>query len=121
MKKLRLYGEKKIFLWFKSKRFIADVYVQDGKVVVDSKNSQIKRELLKEIDERIKADLIYRGRGIWEEKDGKRIHYDVLEPQRPGDIYFLETLLNGYSAFWGEKTFGGYTISDIFSKIIEEK
>jgi len=120
MKKLKLYGKKKIFLGFRLKGFVADVYVHDGKVLVYSKNRKLRDELQKEINERIEKDLIYRGRGIWEEKDGKRIHYDILETQRPKDTYFLETLLKGYSAFWNEKTFGGYVILNTFSKI-EEK
>jgi hypothetical protein len=73
MKKLKLYGEKKIFGPFKKKGFIAEVFVVDGKVVVESKNKKVKEELQKEIDEGIKNDEITISRSVWEEFPEKLI------------------------------------------------
>jgi hypothetical protein len=111
MKKLKLYGEKKIFGPFKKKGFIAEVFVVDGKVVVESKNKKVKEELQKEIDEGIKNDEITISRSVWEEfPDGRKAHYHLAEPKKPTDPKFLNALRD-YSELWSTHTFAGYEIS----------
>jgi len=120
MRKLKLYGEKKIFGPFKKKGFIAEVFVVDGKVVVESKDKKVKEELQKEIEEDIKNNAITLSRGVWEEwPDGRKVHYHLAEPKKPTDPKFLDALRD-YSALWDTHTFGGYEISGLLSKFVEE-
>ncbi len=121
MKKLKLYGEKKWLFGFKRRGFVAEVCVNDGKVVVFSKNSRLRDELQREIDKRAAHNFITRTKAIREEKPGlprPNIHH-IAEPRKPEDHDFLETLKD-QSAFWSTQIFDGYEISGVQSRIINE-
>lgn len=118
MRKLKLYGEKKIFGPFKKKGFIAEISVVDGKVVVKSKDKKVKEDLEREIKKRIESEAITFSWGVTEKlPDGGKAHYHLAEPKKPTDPEFLEALRE-YSVLWSTHTFGGYEISGLLSEVI---
>jgi hypothetical protein len=120
MRKLKLYGEKKIFGPFKKRGFIAEVFVINGEVIVKSKNESVKRELQEKINKRIREDLIILTKGIREKfPDGRKLYYSIMERKKPEDPEFLDAIRDA-SAFWSVNTFGGYKISGVLSKFVEE-
>lgn len=123
MKKLKLYGEKKTLGIVLRKGFIAEVYVKDGKVIIESKNKKIKEEIEKVINEVLseKEDYFYYRTGdeYFNKKTGHWGYRTYMVPQKPTDPEFLEALKDS-DWFWEDEKFGGYEIDPIFSKIVEE-
>ncbi|XOB40720.1 MAG: hypothetical protein ACKKMR_01775 [Candidatus Nealsonbacteria bacterium] len=120
IKKLRLYGEKDGL-----KGFIADIYVKNNKLIVESENKKVKKELFEEINKEIQKGEAFRI--PYTEHTGRTIEEGVLL-QKIGDSKFLEAL---EAEFWkviglgdmgkfGNKKFGGYEIKAYKSKIIEK-
>ncbi|MCX6813025.1 MAG: hypothetical protein NTV77_00820 [Candidatus Azambacteria bacterium] len=128
MKKIKLVGIKKGWFGREIEKIIADIYVQDGKVIVESKYPKLKEELQKELDGlayTTGAFGIRKCRDVIDEK-GRNVTELYQINQKPGDAKFLEALL-GAVWFWGEKKFndykkefGGYLIIPTISKIVEE-
>jgi len=71
IKKLKLYGKKGDF-----KGFIAEIYVKDNKIVVESKDKKLKKELLKRINEVLKKE-----KGFW-----------LPAPDSPPDVVYEQKL-----------------------------
>lgn len=116
MKKLRLYGEKKIFLGFLRRRFIADIFVDQNNVcTVESKNFTVKKELLAAINELGRNNEIILRKGVIE----GNTHTSIGETKKPGDKDFL-IALKEYRTLWRDRRFGGYKIFSVKSKIIDE-
>lgn len=120
MKKLKLYGKKDGF-----EGFIAEIYVDNNKVVVESKDEEVKKELLNEINK-----VIQKGESFLlpYPHETETSICDGFLLQKVGDPKFIEAL---HSEFWkviglgeagkfGNKTFGGYKIIAHKSLIIEE-
>lgn len=116
MKKLKLYGEKKLFWVIPQKGFIADVFV-DGKnnPIIESKYAEVKKDLSAAINDLVKSGkLLLRGGRI--EKD---VCITFGTKQKPGDPKFLEALKDDTDLWW-DKKYGGFEISPLSSEIIEE-
>jgi hypothetical protein len=121
MRKIKLVGIKKGWFGREVEKIVADIYVKDSKVIVESKYQKEKEELQKEINH-----SAYTGafgiRKSWEIKDKKGNVTDTQcgqINQRPGDSKFLEAVLAS-TWFWHDKKFNGYLIIPTISKIVEE-
>ncbi|MBI5401492.1 hypothetical protein HZB05_01540 [Candidatus Wolfebacteria bacterium] len=121
MKKLKLVGIKKGWFGRKIKKNVADIYVQDNKVIVESKYQKSREELQKELDRLayIGAFGIRKSREIKDKKGNVTDIQDFQINQRPGDQKFLEALA-GCGWFWDDKKFDGYEVYETISKIVEE-
>lgn len=121
MKKLKLVGIKKGWFGRKIKKIVADIYVQDGKVVVESKDREEARKLQKEINYRAVQAIPFGIRKCREIKDEKGRNVTELYQinQKPGDPLFLEALASAFG-FWIDKKFGDYEVYETISKIVEE-
>lgn len=118
MKKLKLYGTKKLLLgFFDRKGFIAEVFVDPAtnELVVISSRSQLRDDLIKKLQNFIKSGDVMLKKSI-SDKDGHTLS-GVL--QHPGDEKFLEAL-KGSGPFWWDKKFDGYEINEVASKIVDE-
>jgi len=120
-KRLRLYGEKGHF-----RGFVADVYVKNNRVVVVSKDNEVKNQLLEKINQFIDKGEYFRlpyscRVPEWGIIDGVSLH-------KLGDPDFLKAL---NTEFWNVVSlgspgkfagmnFGGVTIIAHKSKIIDE-
>lgn len=120
MKRLKLYGVKKIFVFLNKKGFVADVFVRNGKTVVEAKNQQIKKEIEQQIDFWLQSE--YSGpllpkHEIVRDNNGRiQRHTSVEIPQKPKDPDFLLALSGKLS----ENKIAGYKILFSESKIVEE-
>lgn len=122
MRKLKLVGIKKGWFGREIKKIVADIYVQDNKVVVESKDQKEKEKLQKEINDRLAHIIpfgIRKSREIKDEKGNVTGGELYQINQKPGDPKFLEAL-KGAFGFWSGKKFGGYLIIPTISKIVEE-
>ena len=117
MKKLKLYGEKKLFWGIKRKGIVAEIYVggKDENLTVESKYPEVKKDLADALDHLVKSGelLLKKGVGIGEE------HATIGVSQKPGDALFLEAL-KSYGPFWWGKKFGGWEINELLSVIVTE-
>jgi len=122
MKKIKLVGIKKGWFGRKIKKIVADIYVQNGKVIVESKYPELKEGLQKELDRfayTTGAFGIRKSRYI-KDKKGNVMDIQLIQiNQKPGDLEFLEALL-GATWFWSDKKFDDYEIYETISKIVEE-
>jgi len=120
MKKLKLVGIKKIWFW-EIRRVVAEVFVQEGKVIVESRNPKIKEDLQREIDQfAYRRGFLFRWSKDIKDKQGRIIRHELwARNQKPGDPGFLEAL-RGTTWFWKDKKFGGYEIYETISKIVDE-
>ena len=117
MKKLKLYGEKKGFLGIKRKGFVAEIFVKDRKVVVESKDRKLKRRLREEIDKMIKEDGITLGKSVWERlPEGGKVHYHIVETKHPKDPKFIFALAGELE----KRKIGKYKFIFHKSKFVEE-
>lgn len=123
MKKLKLYGEKKLILGFKTEGFVATIYVEGGKVRIDSKNSGLREALTDQIGRAVAAGSIHMVKPIKISPNPNEGHLGGIAhgimPQKPGDDKFLEALQYD-EMIWASGNFAGYKISGALSKIIEE-
>jgi len=120
MKKLKLYGEKRVFLWIKQRGFVAEVFVQDGKIVVQAEDRKLQEELQKEIDIVLKNNSIIHFKSVTEHLPGKRkVHFHAEESIGPEDTDFLKALWQT-SFSWHKKNFAGYRIDGGSSRIFDE-
>lgn len=121
MKKIKLVGIKKGWFGREIQKIVADIYVQDGKVIVESKYPKIKEELQKELDlvaYTTGAFGIRKCRYI-KDKKGNETDIQLIQiNQKPGDPKFLEAVLDSW--FWDDKKFDGFEIYETISKIVEE-
>jgi hypothetical protein len=117
MKKLKLFREKDLGLATERQEVVADVFVAtpDNTVVVESKYSDVKREITAALDQLVKdgGALLRSGK-----TEGNK-HMTLGEYIKPSDKDFLDTLKDD-GAFWWDKKFGGYEIDELASKIVEE-
>jgi len=123
MKKLKLYAEKKILGIVFKKGFVADAYVKDGNVIIESKNKKLKEEIERAINKALafKENYFYyrTGEEYFNKKTGHWGHRTYMVYQKPADPKFLNALKDDES-FWETKKFAGYEIEPLFSKIVEE-
>ncbi|MBI5401491.1 hypothetical protein HZB05_01535 [Candidatus Wolfebacteria bacterium] len=120
MKKLKLIGIKKGWFGREIQKIVADIYVQDGKVVVESKDQKEKEKLQKAINDRLEYPGAFGIRKSRDIKDKRGIVTELYQiTQKPGDPQFLEALTSAFG-FWHDKKFGDYQIIPTISKIIEE-
>jgi len=122
MRKIKLIGIKKGWFGREIEKIIADIYVQDGKVIVESKYQKEKEELQKELNRLAYTTGAFGIRKSWDIKDKKgnvtNTQYGQIN-QRPGDPKFLEAVLAS-TWFWHDKKFDDYEIIPTISKIVEE-
>jgi len=121
IKKLKLYGEKDDF-----KGFIAEIYMNGKELIVESKDEQLKNDLLTEINKHIEnAEFFYLPELINDKELGLENAHGVSK-HKPCDPKFLDAL---QCEFWnytvemnkfGHKKFGGYKIKGNKSEIMEE-
>lgn len=120
MKKLKLYGEKKILWIFKKKGFIAEIYIINRKMIIVSKDKKVKEALGEALNKRVQQNLIFLTKGMKKELQGdQKIHHSIIDYKKIEDPEFLSALRDA-SAFWETNTFNGYKISGVLSKLMEE-
>ncbi|MFH1656528.1 MAG: hypothetical protein ABH956_02005 [Candidatus Nealsonbacteria bacterium] len=119
MKKLNLVGVRKTWFGVTIKKIVAKVYIQDGKVIVESGNEKVKEDLQREIDR-----LAYQGAFMINtniekrDKQGNLIqHQRFVKLCKPDNPKFLDSLRSA-TWFWHKKIFGGYEIYQTISKIV---
>lgn len=127
MEKLKIYGRKPGF-----KGFIADIYVQNGKLIVESEDPQVKQDLEKALKEATLDEeftIGARAGGERETEDGSIAYYTYIERLKPGDDGYLLTLrarpvfgsdsLDDWKAGKGRKI-GDYEMDTSLSRIIDD-
>lgn len=127
MEKLKIYGRKPGF-----KGFIADIYVQDGKLIVESEDPQVKQDLEKALKEATLDEeftIGARAGGEGETEEGLIAYYTYIERLKPGDDGYLLALrarpvfgsdsLEDWKAGKGRKI-GDYEMDTSLSRIIDE-
>ena len=112
MKKLKLYGEKDSFAGY-----IGKIYVKDKKIIIDSSDEKFKQDLLKELNKLLKKDSFYISKDKMYIENEERTHVSCAIKQSLSDEFFLEAIRE--NVFLSEK-YGGYKISWLLSKIINE-
>lgn len=80
MKKLKVYGEKRKFFGLrKSLNFIAEVSVQDGKLIIETDNKKLRAFLEDGIKSRLDRNEMSFGRSVTERNpDGSGKHYHLV-------------------------------------------
>lgn len=115
MKKIKLTGVKEGWFGRKVKKHIADLYVQDGKVVLDSKYKGSK-ELEEEINEAANREVFRKKYGDDSREEGPTFWMTSKKPEDPD---FLGALRDTPGFFLGKKL-GKYEVNMTLSKIVEE-
>ena len=99
-KKVKLYGEKKIFGLFKKRGFVAEIWVENGTVRIESRNKKLKKELEKITEELIKNNEVTIGKRIERKEPGyARVYTEIDISQKPGDKFFLVGLASALEDF----------------------
>jgi len=124
MKKLKLVGIKKGWFGRDIQKVVADIYVKDGEIVVESKDKKASDKLQKELNKR----LAYKGGfGLGKSTEKRSKNGELLEHvsyvvlTKPDDPEFLNTLKSGgFFGFWMNEKFGDYEVYETLSEITEE-
>ena len=124
MKKLKLLGIKKGLFGREVRKVVADIYVKDGKIVVESKDKKAGDKLQKELNRRLSwKGGFYLGKSREKrDKNGELLEHVIYGVfTKPDEPKFLNTLRSrGFSGFWSTENFGDYEIHIGLSKIVDE-
>lgn len=111
-KKLKLFGEKR-----DCKGFIAEIYIQDKKMIVNSKDKKVGGKLYKIINETIESK---KGIGMVYSEYNKTIKSTKIANFKPGDYNFLDALLPCLWTITRNEEFDGYKLDINKSEIFEK-
>ncbi|HDO23757.1 MAG TPA: hypothetical protein ENG99_00905 [bacterium] len=119
MKKIKLVGIKKGWLGRKIEKVVADVYVKNGKIVVESKYKKDADKLQKELNKMLanKGGLYLKKSREKRDKSGELLeHVQYIVLKKPDDPEFSDALRSSIS----HEEFGDYTIYPGIFRDVEE-
>ena len=121
MKKLKVVGIKKGWIRKKVRKVVAEIWVENGRVIVKAKDPVVGDLWQKEIEREVKIGAFRIGKHkLIEDKDGRLLEHHAIEsPRKLSDPDFLKAV-RGALWFWEGKKMGAYEIYETISEVVEE-